>query len=145
MGAAREVELLQARALFMRASLRQSHTVTHSMISILGSFDQRLSSLETAMRPTQVRPLLPALLPCVVAVVVLALPSAALAVPDSNSFLCPIPTLCLSSLLLCLQVRTHAFRKAHENIDNTLKAAESVLTQFDVSRQVILLSSQPLF
>lgn len=34
------------------------------------------------------------------------------------------------------QVRTHAFRKAHENIDSTLKAAESVLTQFDVSRQV---------
>lgn len=86
MGAASEVEMLQARAQFMRESLGKSQSVTETMISILGSFDNRLSSLETAMRPTQ--------------------------------------------------VRTHAFRKAHENIDNTLKAAESVLTQFDVSRQV---------
>ena len=38
-----------------------------------------------------------------------------------------------------LKVKTHAFRQAHENIDSTLKAAESVLTQFDVSRQVFLL------
>lgn len=86
MGAASEVQLLQARAQFMRDSLGKSQSMTESMISILGSFDHRLSSLETAMRPTQ--------------------------------------------------VRTHAFRKAHENIDSTLKAAESVLTQFDVSRQV---------
>ncbi|OAE20412.1 hypothetical protein AXG93_4905s1120 [Marchantia polymorpha subsp. ruderalis] len=35
-----------------------------------------------------------------------------------------------------LMVRTHAFRTAHENIDSTLKAAEVVLTQFDVSRQM---------
>ncbi len=40
---------------------------------------------------------------------------------------------------LIVKVRTHAYRKAHENIDNTLKAAESVLTQFDVSRQVCLI------
>lgn len=37
-----------------------------------------------------------------------------------------------------LQVRTHAFRKAHENIDSILKAAESVLTQFEVPRQVCI-------
>ena len=30
----------------------------------------------------------------------------------------------------------HAIRKAHENIDVTLKAAENILTQFDVSRKV---------
>lgn len=35
-----------------------------------------------------------------------------------------------------MKVRTHAFRKAHENIDTTLKEAEVVLTKFDVSRQV---------
>ncbi|MCO5563532.1 hypothetical protein L7F22_017176 [Adiantum nelumboides] len=34
------------------------------------------------------------------------------------------------------QVHTHAIRKAHENIDNTLKVAEKILTQFDVSRKV---------
>lgn len=39
--------------------------------------------------------------------------------------------------VLFAKVRTHAFRKAHENIDNTLKSAESVLTEFDVSRQVL--------
>jgi hypothetical protein len=37
-----------------------------------------------------------------------------------------------------LQVRTHAFRKVHENIDSILKAAESVLMQFEVSRQVCM-------
>ena len=39
-----------------------------------------------------------------------------------------------------VKVKTHAFRQAHENIDNTLKAAEVVLTQFDVSRQVLIIS-----
>ncbi|MCO5603803.1 hypothetical protein L7F22_057955 [Adiantum nelumboides] len=34
------------------------------------------------------------------------------------------------------QVHTHAIRNAHENIDNTLKVAEKILTQFDVSRKV---------
>lgn len=69
----------------MRESLQKSQTVTSSMVSILGSFDHRLSALETAMRPTQ--------------------------------------------------VRTHAIRRAHENIDKTLKAAEVILGQFDLSRQ----------
>jgi len=55
MGAASEVEMLQARAQFMRESLGKSRSVTETMISILSSFDNRLSSLETAMRPTQVR------------------------------------------------------------------------------------------
>jgi exocyst complex protein 7 len=45
-------------------------------------------------------------------------------------------TFCFFFLVDLLQVRTHAFRKAHENIDSILKAAESVLTQFEVSRQV---------
>ena len=35
-----------------------------------------------------------------------------------------------------IQVRTHSIRKAHENIDKTLKAEEVVLAQFDLSRQV---------
>lgn len=39
-----------------------------------------------------------------------------------------------------MKVKTHAFRQAHENIDNTLKAAEVVLTQFDVPRQVLIIS-----
>ncbi|KAG0626725.1 hypothetical protein M758_2G146700 [Ceratodon purpureus] len=86
MGADDGIEAFVARAEFMRESLGKSKQMTETMITILGSFDNRLSTLETAMRPTQ--------------------------------------------------VKTHAFRKAHENIDNTLKAAESVLHQFEISHQV---------
>ncbi|KAE8037986.1 hypothetical protein FH972_010534 [Carpinus fangiana] len=39
----------------MRESLQKSQTITDSVVSILGSFDHRLSVLETAMRPTQIR------------------------------------------------------------------------------------------
>jgi hypothetical protein len=35
-----------------------------------------------------------------------------------------------------LQIRTHSIRKAHENIDKTLKAAEIILSHFDQYRQV---------
>uniref|UniRef100_A0A2P2M165 Exocyst subunit Exo70 family protein n=2 Tax=Rhizophora mucronata TaxID=61149 RepID=A0A2P2M165_RHIMU len=76
---------LSERALKMREALQKSQTITDTVVSILGSFDSRLSILETAMRPTQ--------------------------------------------------VRTHAIRKAHENIDKSLKAAEVLLAQFDVSQQ----------
>ncbi|PKI43021.1 hypothetical protein CRG98_036599 [Punica granatum] len=37
----------------MRESLQKSQTITDNMVSILGSFDHRLSALESAMRPTQ--------------------------------------------------------------------------------------------
>ncbi|GFZ02529.1 exocyst subunit exo70 family protein A2 [Actinidia rufa] len=79
------METLGDRAAFLRESLQKSQTITDNMVSILGSFDQRLSALETAMRPTQ--------------------------------------------------IRTHSMRRAHENIDKTLKAAEVFLGQFDLSRQ----------
>jgi hypothetical protein len=49
MGAVSELEMLQARAQLMRESLGKEWT-----ISILGSFDHRLSTLESAMCPTQV-------------------------------------------------------------------------------------------
>ncbi|OIW13162.1 hypothetical protein TanjilG_07768 [Lupinus angustifolius] len=78
-------ELLSNKAALMRESLQRSQTVTEKVVSIIGSFDHRLSSLETAMRPTQ--------------------------------------------------VRTHSVRKAHENIDKTLKAAEGLLARFDQFRQ----------
>lgn len=48
------MEALSEKAAFMRESLQKSQTITDSMVSILGSFDHRLSALETAMRPTQV-------------------------------------------------------------------------------------------
>ncbi|PON84375.1 Exocyst complex protein [Trema orientale] len=76
---------LSERAAMMRESLQKSQTITDNVVSILGSFDHRLSALETAMRPTQ--------------------------------------------------IRTHSIRKAHENIDKTLKAAEVLLAQFDLARQ----------
>lgn len=46
---------LSVRAAMMRESLQKSQTITDNVVSILGSFDHRLSALETAMRPTQVR------------------------------------------------------------------------------------------
>lgn len=49
------VDLLSERAAKMRDSLHKSQSITDNMVSILGSFDHRLSALETAMRPTQVR------------------------------------------------------------------------------------------
>ncbi|XP_022766053.1 exocyst complex component EXO70A1-like isoform X1 [Durio zibethinus] len=76
------LEALRDRAALVRESLQKSQTITESMVSILGSFDHRLSALETAMRPTQ--------------------------------------------------MRTHSIRIAHENIDKTLKAAETILAQFDL-------------
>ncbi|KAJ6717460.1 EXOCYST COMPLEX PROTEIN EXO70 [Salix purpurea] len=79
------MDSLGERAAKMREALQKSQTITDNVVTILGSFDSRLSVLETAMRPTQ--------------------------------------------------IRTHAIRKAHENIDKTLKAAEVILTQFDASRQ----------
>jgi hypothetical protein len=39
-------------------------------------------------------------------------------------------------VLYLLQIRTHSIRKAHENIDKTLKAAEIILSHFDQYRQV---------
>ncbi|GAB2300751.1 hypothetical protein Dimus_034788 [Dionaea muscipula] len=47
------METLGERAALVRESLQKSQTITDNMVSILGSFDHRLSSLETAMRPTQ--------------------------------------------------------------------------------------------
>ncbi|KZV57834.1 hypothetical protein F511_21644 [Dorcoceras hygrometricum] len=84
-GGAVGVDVLSERAAQMREALVKNQSITDNMVSILGSFDHRLSALETAMRPTQ--------------------------------------------------IRTHAVRRAHENIDKTLKAAEVILAQFDVSRQ----------
>ncbi|XP_022744483.1 exocyst complex component EXO70A1-like isoform X1 [Durio zibethinus] len=85
MGVPQAMEALRERAALVRESLQKSQTITESMVSILGSFDHRLSALETAMRPTQ--------------------------------------------------IRTHSIRIAHENIDKTLKAAESILAQFDLTRK----------
>ena len=54
MGAQKAMKVLSERAALVRESLQKSQVVTGSMVSILGSFDHRLSALETAMRPTQV-------------------------------------------------------------------------------------------
>lgn len=84
MGVPVAMETLKVRADLLRESLLRSQKITDGTVKILGSFDHRLSSLEAAMRPTQ--------------------------------------------------VRTHAIRKAHENIDKTLKSAEVILSQFDLTR-----------
>ncbi|MBA0650916.1 hypothetical protein Goklo_018290 [Gossypium klotzschianum] len=85
MGVPQAMAALRDKAALVRESLQKSQTITESMVSILGSFDHRLSSLETAMRPTQ--------------------------------------------------IRTHSIRRAHENIDKTLKAAEAILGRFDLTRK----------
>ncbi|XVF07553.1 hypothetical protein REPUB_Repub06bG0149000 [Reevesia pubescens] len=85
MGVPQAMEALRERASLVRESLQKSQAITESMVSILGSFDHRLSALETAMRPTQ--------------------------------------------------IRTHSIRRAHENIDRTLKGAETILAQFDITRK----------
>lgn len=54
MGVPQAMEAVAARAASIRESLQKSQTVTDNMVAILGSFDHRLSALETAMRPTQV-------------------------------------------------------------------------------------------
>ncbi|KAL3623453.1 hypothetical protein CASFOL_032269 [Castilleja foliolosa] len=79
------METLNERAALMRESMKKTQSITDNMVTILGSFDHRLSALETAMRPTQ--------------------------------------------------LKTHSIRRAHENIDKTLKAAELILQQFDRSRK----------
>lgn len=38
----------------LRESLQKSQAVTDAMLNVLGSFDRRLSSLDSAMRPTKV-------------------------------------------------------------------------------------------
>ena len=48
------MDSLSERAAMMREALQKSQTITDNVVSILGSFDSRLSALETAMRPTQV-------------------------------------------------------------------------------------------
>ncbi|KAL3532161.1 hypothetical protein ACH5RR_005682 [Cinchona calisaya] len=85
MGYAAAMETLSERAASIREAMQKAQSVTDGMVSILGSFDRRLSALETAMRPTQ--------------------------------------------------LKTHSMRRAHENIDKTIKAAELILGQFDLSRQ----------
>ncbi|KAK1415821.1 hypothetical protein QVD17_31609 [Tagetes erecta] len=49
------METLRDRASTMKDCLARSQTITDNMTSILGSFDLRLSALETAMRPTQIK------------------------------------------------------------------------------------------
>ncbi|CAN6269836.1 unnamed protein product [Urochloa humidicola] len=79
------MESLAQRAALLRESLQKSQQATDAVVSILGSFDSRLSALDSAMRP--------------------------------------------------IQVRTHAVRTAHENIDRTLRSADVILTQFDRTRE----------
>ncbi|CAA0842990.1 exocyst subunit exo70 family protein A2 [Striga hermonthica] len=49
------VDALSERAAVMRESMLKTQTIADNMVAILGSFDRRLSALETAMRPTQLK------------------------------------------------------------------------------------------
>ncbi|CAI7804716.1 unnamed protein product [Closterium sp. NIES-53] len=83
---AAEVRRLNTQAGQLREVLGKSKAVSEEMITILNTFDTRLTNLETAMRP--------------------------------------------------IQARTLAFRKAHANIDATIRAVETVLDKFDIPQQV---------
>ncbi|KAM7264311.1 hypothetical protein ACFE04_001994 [Oxalis oulophora] len=124
------MDSLNQKASFMRESLLKSQTITDNVVTILGSFDHRLSALETAMRPTQ-----SATFPFYLVTSCL--------VPEKIS-LRPYLVWDVKMLKVALlfgsrenvyrgeMIRTNAIRKAHENIDKTLKAAEVVLAQFDL-------------
>ncbi|KAL8129494.1 hypothetical protein V2J09_018649 [Rumex salicifolius] len=100
---AMSMDILAERASLVRDSLDKSQSITHNMVSILGSFDHRLSALETAMRPTQ----------------------ASL----SHHF-------CFREQCdYIFHIRTHSVRRAHENINRTLKQAETVLDRYTITRQ----------
>ncbi|BAB10531.1 unnamed protein product [Arabidopsis thaliana] len=107
MGVAQAMEALTERASLMKESLHKSQTITDNMVGILGSFDHRLSALETAMRPTQV--------------------------VEFEIYL--LLKLKCDSGFGDKMIRTHSIRRAHENIDKALKAAEVILDQFDISRK----------
>lgn len=47
------LQTLRGRTASMRESLQKNQNITDKIVSILGSFDHRLSSLDSAMRPTQ--------------------------------------------------------------------------------------------
>ncbi|XP_047327680.1 exocyst complex component EXO70A1-like [Impatiens glandulifera] len=49
------VEALNERAAKMNEALQKSQSITDTMVSVLGSFDHRLSALQTGLRPTQIR------------------------------------------------------------------------------------------
>ncbi|GJN25970.1 hypothetical protein PR202_gb13860 [Eleusine coracana subsp. coracana] len=110
------METLAQRAALLRESLDKSKQVTDAVVSILGSFDSRLSALDSAMRPIQVfaSPFLPASYTTSVIIIVWSRPD---------------------NVALSVQVRTHAVRTAHENIDRTLRSADVILTQFDRTRE----------
>ncbi|KAK7268091.1 hypothetical protein RIF29_20777 [Crotalaria pallida] len=55
MGIPQTMDSLRERSAVVKDSLLKSQTITDNMVSILGSFDHRLSALETAMRPTQIK------------------------------------------------------------------------------------------
>ncbi|KAL5052477.1 hypothetical protein RYX36_033159 [Vicia faba] len=80
MGIPQAMVALRERASFVKDSLHRRQTITDNMVSILVSFDHRLSALETEMRPTQ--------------------------------------------------IKTHSIQSAHDNIDKTLKAAETAQETF---------------
>ena len=111
------MESLAQRAALLRESLQKSQQATDAVVSILGSFDSRLSALDSAMRPIQVRFLSQS--------VISIRARACLLEPSTDA------------VALWPQVRTHAVRTAHENIDRTLRSADVILTQFDRTREVL--------
>lgn len=125
------IETLAERATFMRESLQKNQTVTDNMVTILGSFDHRLSALEAAMRPTQVFSLTN---PRKLGILSLASSLKRFAkvrlIWYDRFFFFPL------FLVSNLQVRTHSIRKAHENIDKVMKSCDVILEQFDLSRKV---------
>jgi hypothetical protein len=106
------METLAQRAALLRDSLDKSQQVTDAVVSTLGSFDSRLSALDSAMRPIQVRARLP------------------------HSSVTIVTYYTSTDLTASRQVRTHAVRTAHENIDRTLRSADVILTHFDRTREV---------
>ena len=149
---------LPAYADVLRKALSESQANSDKLTNILGSFDERLSVLEADMRPTQVNcysrdarhgaaqctripswlcnPQYPASAVLHVAEALrrarVVQPSRELLLKLSPSFAACFSSRCVSHT----QESTHAFRKAHVNIDRTVKAMEVVLSNYSVAREV---------
>uniref|UniRef100_A0A0E0BPA5 Exocyst subunit Exo70 family protein n=1 Tax=Oryza glumipatula TaxID=40148 RepID=A0A0E0BPA5_9ORYZ len=147
----RVMDALARRASTLRDALGRSQGNTESMVAILGSFDHRLSALEAAMRPTQVllRPRgggemgvaeLPRVMDALARRASTLRDALGRSQGNTESMVAILGSFdhrlsALEAAMRPTQVRTHAIRMAHENIDKTIKAADAILSQFDLARR----------
>ena len=132
MGAAEPPEMMAAlaqRVRALRAALESSEGETQSTAAVLGSFQQRLSEIEAALRPVQViSPLAP---------IPLGIDRRLFELEGGRA---------VSDFGVVVQVRRQAAQMAHHNIDRAIKSANDILAQVVIAREVraCIFSARPL-